>query len=393
MSQPSTTSSSNNRFRYTLDGSDALENKIDEINRRVTEDIHKIVPTEKIDALVLAGGYGRGEGGVYLRDGREHLYNDLDYYLFLKGNKRANEADYGAGLKAIEKARSPEADCDVEFKIDSITQLESSPVSMFSYDLVAKSYIADGNPSVFENCSKHLDHSKIPPSEATRLLFNRCSGLIFSRDLLNQSELSDKDLEFVQRNFSKVELAMGDAILTVLGKYQWSCQQRQRVLSETKPIPGIANWDKVVGYHRNGVDFKFHPAHNAQSMEEHRRRYESIREAVKSIWFWVENQRLGETLSDPLSYANAKTPRCPDQPRWRNLLVNIKQFGLGALTQPHATLYQRDLMYRAMGLLLWEDDSESADRIKDQLSFLLRTKASNRAGFVKQYESLWHRFG
>ena len=149
MSQPSTISSSNNRFRYTLDGSDALENKIDEINRRVTEDIHNIVPSEKIDALVLAGGYGRGEGGVYLRDGREQLYNDLDYYLFLKGNKRANETDYGAGLKAIEKARSPEADCDVEFKIDSITQLESSPVSMFSYDLVAKSYIADGNPRTF----------------------------------------------------------------------------------------------------------------------------------------------------------------------------------------------------------------------------------------------------
>ena len=39
---------------------------------------------ENLTALVLGGGYGRGEGGVLLVSGEERPYNDLDLILIVR---------------------------------------------------------------------------------------------------------------------------------------------------------------------------------------------------------------------------------------------------------------------------------------------------------------------
>ena len=42
----------------------------------------------KLSAVVLGGGYGRGEGGVLRTEHGDHLYNDLDFFVFADGTSR-----------------------------------------------------------------------------------------------------------------------------------------------------------------------------------------------------------------------------------------------------------------------------------------------------------------
>ncbi len=379
--------------RFTFDGSPELEATIDEINRRVVADIHKVISPEQIDALVLAGGYGRGEGGVYVVNNKEQLYNDLDYYLFLKGNKRANESAYGAKIKAIEAARTPEAKCDVEFKIDSLAQLEQSSVTMFSYDLVARSTIVTGEETVFQRCSKHLDARAIPQSEATRLLFNRCTGLIFARQRLSKDTLTQDDLEFVQRNLAKIELAMGDAILTVQGAYHWNGKERNQRLRKLPPVEGIQSWDSLVAAHTQGIQFKLRPSHPVESHETLSDQLTRLSLAARDVWFWVEQRRLNENISTPMEYATTSKPRCPEHPGWRNLLVNVRRRGISTLYKPYPFRYPREQLYRAMGILLWENDSWQTPSKRSLLAALFRTNPTSLEDLIQRYENDWHLFG
>src|SRR3954452_6867446 len=84
--------------RFTIDGSAELEARLGTICEQSLQGVQAIVPAQKLEALVLAGGYGRGEGGVLRTGTSDEPYNDLEFYLFLRGNRLLNERRYHARL-------------------------------------------------------------------------------------------------------------------------------------------------------------------------------------------------------------------------------------------------------------------------------------------------------
>ena len=214
--------------RFTLDGSGALEEQLEVLCRRIRQAVLDVVPPEKLEALVLGGGYGRGQGGVLRTDEGEAPYNDLEFYVFIRGNHLTNARRFRPGFQQLEKDLSPAAGLHVEFKIDSIEKLRRGPVSIFTYDLVSGHRIILGSEAIFEGCEHHADPVNIPSSEATRLLLNRCSGLLLAKELLLKSSITDDESDFVGRNLAKVQLALGDALLALRGNYHWDCLERSR---------------------------------------------------------------------------------------------------------------------------------------------------------------------
>ena len=72
----------------------------------------------KVEAVVLGGGYGRGEGGVLVNaDGSEELFNDLDYFLFATD---PDDAALLAVVHGIERDGTEELGIDVDVKIERI---------------------------------------------------------------------------------------------------------------------------------------------------------------------------------------------------------------------------------------------------------------------------------
>jgi hypothetical protein len=66
--------------RFTLDGSVELEQHLAGVCDAVRDGVKALIPAAKLEGLALAGGYGRGEGGV-LRDRKSTRLNSSHRYI------------------------------------------------------------------------------------------------------------------------------------------------------------------------------------------------------------------------------------------------------------------------------------------------------------------------
>lgn len=350
--------------RYTRDGSDALEREIEALCRKVAEGVSRRVPAARLEGVLLGGGYGRGEGGVWRTPQGDRPYNDLEFYVFVRGGTSV------PGLHELGEALTREAGIEVEFKRMSLARLRRSPPSMFYYDLVVGHRWTIGDEALLAGCGHHRDASKIPLHEATRLLMNRCCGLLFSRAKLQQPEFGGEAADYVGRNLSKAELAFGDVLLVACGQYHWSCLERGRrvqALAATGEWPWLA---AIQACHAAGVAFKLHPVPSPATQEELRARHAALSELARQVWLWLESRRLGRSFASVRDYVECSCDKCPETAGWKNLLINARRHVLSAR-------YPRGELLETLAAALWGAPAEQAVQ-------------AAQAGVV---ETLWRRFG
>lgn len=379
-------------FRFTLDGSDELEKHLRHVCEQVADGVRAIVPAARLEGVLLAGGYGRGEGGV-LKDGdHDRAYNDMEFYVFIRGATLWNDRRYKRALHELGERLSPLAGLEVEFKIVSAAALRRALPTMFSYDFVTKHHWVLGDDSLLSGCDHHRDAEAVPASEATRLLFNRCSGLLFAAARLAKTTFTEDDADFVGRNIAKAQLGIGDALLASEGCYHWSCLKRHGLLCALlrRDHELATAFQGIAPNHEAGVVFKLRPQRATSSREELAAKHAEISGLARRAWLHLESLRLQRHFSDAADYAASPLDKCPEQPRWKNVLVNVRTFGPSVLRTAKAARYPRERLFTALSLLLWTDwDHPSTLAI---LQNQLRTEANDIDGLVSAYEKLWHRF-
>jgi hypothetical protein len=368
--------------RLTIDGSAALERHLAQTCEKVLTGVKLLVPAAKLDGILLGGGYGRGEGGVLKTANGDKPYNDLEFYVFVRGNPILAERKFRHPLHELGESLSPDAGLEVEFKVLTLEKLRRSSPSMFYYDLVAGHRWTLGDESLLAGCEHHRDAAKIPLHEATRLLFNRCSGLLYSLERLRRKDFGEAEADFIGRNLAKTQLAFGDVLLAAHGQYHWSCRERHARLEkfsseENLPVAELTR------HHAAGVEFKLHPTRSTESREGLAARHAELSELGKQLWLWLESKRLGTNFPSPRDYAFATANFCPETSALRNRLVNFRAFGGGGLL---CAGYPRERLFRALTLLLWEQNGLEKVRAE------LRAAATDFAGLVSAYENLWKRF-
>ena len=377
--------------RFTVDGSDALEKHLAESCRRVLAGVQQLVAADKLEALVLGGGYGRGQGGVLITEGGDAPYNDMEFYVFMRGNRILNERKYWQMLNNLGERLSPDAGLHVEFKIDSLARLRRSAVTMFTYDLVSGHRIIFGSEQVFTGCEHHLRAEDIPIFEATRLLFNRCTGLLLAKELLRKPALTQDEADFVGRNLAKAQLGVGDAVLAACGKYHWNCLERRSALNKLAPMDGPACMSEVRSHHCAGVQFKLHPEQLSRSTASFQDEHETISRLAREVWLWLEKRRLGKAFPSLHDYAMSKIVKCPGFPPLRNALLHARTFGMAGIFDDTALLYPRERLLNSLPLLLWDEPMNDL-KVKRHLQNQLRTAASDWQGFVAAYKAVWPKF-
>lgn len=377
--------------RFTLDGSEALEARLNALCLEATARVRQAIGPA-LEAVVLGGGYGRGEGGVRATPAGDQPYNDLEFYLFLKGSRLLNEQRYLKALAKFGTVLSEKADLHVEFKIESLRRFCRAPISMFSYDLVAGHKVFLGSPALFDSAPHHLRASEIPLSEATRLLFNRFTGLLLTRELLAKRDLTTDDSDFCTRNLAKAELAVGDALLVAKGLYHWSCRERGQRLASVE-IAGVDSMPEIRRRHARAVEFKLRPSRSAPRRELLEREFEAVAELGRTVWLWLEGIRMKCSYNNAFDYALCRRAKCPEVPAWRSLLLNMRSFGCRALTGRMAVRYPRERLLKALPLLLWTERSHIEPRSLTHLQTQLCTKAADWQGLVSAYKHLWPAYG
>jgi hypothetical protein len=391
--------------RFTIDGSDELEARLRGLCSEVSDEIRAIVPPKRLQAIVLGGGYGRGEGGVLRTANRDEPYNDIEFYVFVQGNRHWNCRQYGGALCRIAEALSAENKLHVEFKTDSLERLRRASITMFTYDLVSAHRIVFQTEPAFAGCSHHLQSADLPLREATRLLFNRCSGLLLVRELLQHEQLSSEETDFIRRNIAKVQLALGDALLVASAAYHWSVVERARRMRDEAPdsqfqaletlrIPNFEmTWDQVKRYHSLGAEFKIHPSPPQGSREELTAEYRLVSAIGSQLWLALENRRLNRSFGSIRDYALSRTDKCPETFAWRNLLCNVRTFGPAAALDGMGGRYPRERLFNSLPLLLWNGEVDREPEVQRHLRTQLRSRAGDWNGFVADYKKAWPPYG
>jgi hypothetical protein len=377
--------------RFTVDGGEPLEQHLAKICAEVCAGVQEIVPPDLLDGLLLGGGYGRGEGGVLkTRDG-ERPYNDMEFYVFVNGSTIIAEKRFRAALHKLGHDLEPYAGLEVEFKIVNRKTLAKSGTTMFFYDLVCGHYRIFGESSLLDGAGHQRRGENIPLHEATRLLMNRCSGLLFSSERLERPLFTAEDSDFVGRNCSKAELALGDAVLVAYGQYHHSVLERSRLLGALGADAEVPQFDEVVQLHRKGTEFKLHPLCSRESREVLQARLDSLRCIARDIFLWLEGRRLGCKFGSVKAYAMSDIDKCPETPAWRNSLVNMRAFGLSAIAaQPFR--YPRRRLFETLPLLLWQPNLVHDLKVSAHLARRLQKPFADFASAVAAYTELWHRF-
>lgn len=377
--------------RFTEDGSSALEKNLARLCDDVLAGIEGIIPVRKLEAVVLGGGYGRGQGGVLKSEQGDLPYNDLEFYVFLRGNRILNTRQFRVPLDALGERLSHKADLHVEFKVDSLARFRSSPVSMFSYDLVSGHRILFAPDGAFAGCEHHLHASQIPLHEATRLLFNRCTGLLLAKEFLIGKELTRERSDFIGRNFAKAQLALGDVALTAIGQYHWNCLKRQERLQAIEEFEQISWLAELKRHHVAGVEFKLHPQRVTKTAAQFATEHREISELARQLWLWLENRRLRQHFNYVREYALSPVKKCSEHSAVRSLLLNARTFGARAVLDGRSLRYPRERLLNSLPLLLWDEPLNDL-KVRRHLQRQLRSKAADWPGFVTAYKSFWPSF-
>jgi hypothetical protein len=379
-------------IRFTIDGSESLERHLGCVCDRVADTVNVITGASKLDALLLGGGYGRGQGGVLRSAAAEAPYNDLEFYVFIKGNRLINERRYSAPLRRAGDRLSQYAGVHVEFKVDSLERLRSSDVSMFTYDLIAGHRLLFGTEEKLEGCEHHLDATRIPLLEATRLLFNRCTGLLLASEILIQPSLTSEQADFVGRNIAKAQLAAGDAVLTAFGEYHWSCLERTLRLQQLQMDESLPWLEETRAQHAAGVEFKLHPVRTPYDRERLKQQHQAVSGLMRKIWLWLETRRLSATFASERDYS--LRPFVPGTNRsWRNMLLTLRSFGLRAVARPLSGFYPRERLFKVLPLLLWNENSLADPAIARHVQVQLETNALKWVDLVAVYKQVWPGYG
>ncbi len=387
--------------RFTKNGSPELERQLANNCQRILSEVLKVVPKNKLEALVLGGGYGRGEGGVLRTKAGDQPYNDLEFYVFVTGNRLLNQRAYAHKLQDLGESLSPGLGLHVEFKIDSLTRFKHSTISIFSYDLAAGHQIIFGDQNLFADCPQHQDPTAIPLSEGSRLLFNRCSGLLLAREILEnpglkrsgQDSLDADQSDFVGRNLAKAQLCLGDSVLVAFGKYHWSCIERKHRVLELTPTISMPWFKAVQTHHSAGVEFKLEPRRILKSVEEFERERCEMGALALKVWLWLESQRLGCKFESARDYAFHGRIKCPGTSFWRNYLLNLRSFGAKAALAPLSLRYPRERLLNALSLLLWNSEIAKEPLTIRLLQRQLSTQAADWSGLVTAYKKIWTQYG
>ena len=197
-----------------------------------------------VRAVVLGGGYGRGEGGA-TPDGMP--YNDMDFFVVMNGRKPS------AGIRGLLRGISTEWGGKLSIDIDfccvrSVKALYKDADTLMIQELFAGCKVVFGDEHIFDDAPRR-PFSDLSWTEAARLLLNRGAGLLFAR----QRGGDPAEADFVRRNLHKAALGCGDAILIVHHDYRGTGTERLEALRKYRE----ASW--LVPAYEAALAFKYAP--------------------------------------------------------------------------------------------------------------------------------------
>lgn len=351
---------------FTVDGSEALELRIQADMARIRDEALAAVGAENLTALALGGGYGRGEGGVYVVDGEERIYNDYDLFVIVPFRSRSRRKWVSERLRAAKERAEPSCGIHVDFSPPMpLSQLPVQPYELMFMEARAGYHVIYGPAGVLDALPAY-DAGRPPLEECARLFMNRGVGLLLAARLLDEKgESPDReDHEFIVRNIYKALMAMGDSVLFVEGRYSPSYLQRRERFRASR-LDGVPDPVGLRDRYESALEFKLRPVHDVPGGVRLGEWLSVTVEAYLDMFLWFERIRLNRPAMDWADYAAlpARLPALPVAGRVKCLARNMRHAKGGLPPVDEWFLHPRDRILKRLPGLLRQDGQWNAGEV------------------------------
>lgn len=292
--------------KYTVKGSPELDSLIDAHMERIAEAVKSSACADNYTAIVLLGGYGRGEGTPHIAgDGEQgksgslqRPFNDYDLVVVVERMDSAVRRD----LKKLEVELSEELGLPVDLYPYLRSDLPKCEFSLLNFELRYGHIVIWGPSDILDEMPDYRKED-IPLSEGTRLLINRGKLLLDIRTRLSEgSSLSaEEHLRFIKFLF-KASLAMGDCALLIDGDYDIGYSRKRETIAQMK-AEDLDELETVTGDYRRAIEFKEWGDFGRLADMDIAAEFMRISELFTDFFHWYEGRRLNGDCSDPAAYA------------------------------------------------------------------------------------------
>ena len=216
---------------YTLLNNETFNCRIERDLAQITAAVCACPESRYLAGLVLGGGYGRGEGGIYYNDqGEPELYNDLDFFVITHHVSRRIRRQLDAALRQVSEQLREKIGVDVDFgpavNLDALPRL---PVTLMWQELKLGHRVIYGPPDLLASLPA-CNLTDLPVLEGAKLLLNRGTGVVLARRQLTAGPATQAELDFIGRNLIKAILGCGDAMLIANHAYSATINERLALL-------------------------------------------------------------------------------------------------------------------------------------------------------------------
>ncbi len=272
--------------RFTVYGSDELEAQITDIVRSVSDIVGHCVHPNDYKALVLIGGYGRGEGGVEIVDGVERPHNNLDFLLITREYVGQRDKDLKRMVDAKLGPLIERYGVGIDFSTIPAPELESAPCLVMWYDMRYGHKTILGDKDYVRNL-KQFTLDKLLAADVRNLMTNRGSLFVINDALLAQGDLTEVQRRTIIRHAMKGIIGYGDALLYVNKQYDWSYREKQQRM---KRLQGVDESFRAA--YDMAAEFRFRPDYRPWMERDLAEWMNQIRNGLADVHLQVESARL-----------------------------------------------------------------------------------------------------
>jgi len=275
--------------RLTLRGGPEVEASLKTLLDEIVHRVSSVVAEEHVRALVLLGGYGRGEGGVVSEGGEERPHNNLDLLLASRAldvdGRRETQLKLDAALGPV--ARDARVGIDISIRDAGAIARDDCRVIWYDARHGHKTLLGDAG---FFKGLKHFTAERILPSDALDLLVNRGTLLLINELLLARP--GEVDRKPIVRHAAKAVIGYGDALLFFLGAYHWSYAERQKRMRGRKDVS-----ERFRRLYEAAMEFRFSPVDALFAPPDLGEWTAALRKVLEPVHRRVESLRLGRELT------------------------------------------------------------------------------------------------
>ncbi len=339
--------------KYSIRGSEAFDARLDADFAAIARALSESPHGSACRALVLIGGYGRGEGTPRIVAGREEPFNDYDFVVVSEPMTRRRRSRVQADLRQLEQRLTREVGLPIDLCLYPENVLRSAEFSMLNYEMKYGHRVVWGDEHILAGLPAYR-HDRLPLSEGTRLLLNRGKLLLDVRRALRPGQAlnDDERLRFVKFVY-KARLAFGDCALLLNGDYDLRYTvKRERIgqlAASDVPTPAflIEGYRRAIALKEWG-DYAFLDGYDWVA------EYEQVRRYYVHFFAWYESRRLASPAADTASYARALARGPQECPLLKAVWLNLRSFGVHAADWGlrFARSHPRSRLYLSLPLLL-----------------------------------------